>query len=85
MKRGARVVTVEGTQEIDGREIEYTADVRVMYQPGRFSGPPEDCYPDESETDIENLVTLPPGFEDKIDSEKIEDQAWEEFMTGGDS
>ncbi len=76
---------VEGTQEIDGREIDYEAYVRVNYQPAKLYGPPEDCYPDESETEIESSFTFPPGFEAKLDSEKIEEQAWEEFLTGGDS
>lgn len=85
MRRGVRTVEVEGTQEIDGRDIDYTATVRVMYQPAQLYGPPEKCYPDESETDIESSFTFPPGYESKLDTEEIEDKAWEEFLTGGDS
>ena len=87
MKRGVRTVEVEGTQTLgdDEHEIAYTATVRVNYQPAKLYGPPENCYPDESEVDIESLVTVPPGFENILDTDLIEDQAWEEFLTGGDS
>ena len=87
MRRGVRTIEVEGTQTLgdDEHEIAYTATVRVNYQPAQLYGPPENCYPDESEVEIESLVTVPPGFENILDTGLIEDQAWEEFMTGGDS
>ncbi len=62
MKRGNRTLTVEGTQEIMGHEIGYEATVRVNYQPAQLYGPPENCYPDESEADIEALATWPEGL-----------------------
>lgn len=39
----------------DGTEAR--ADVRGIYyhEPGRYSGPPEDCYPDESYTEITDV------------------------------
>lgn len=72
-------LTIEGTREVDGLEVQWTADVEVSYSPGRFYGPPEDCYPDESECDIIAVSTHPGGFEQKIPDEVIEDAAWAEF------
>jgi hypothetical protein len=46
--------------------IKFTALVRFYgyNDPGRISGPPENCYPPESENTYEVLeVTLPPGQE----------------------
>lgn len=70
---------VEDTQiPADSEESDYeyqtfTLEVsgRSYYQPGRFSGPPEDCYPDEGETEILSVIG-PDGkdWQDKLsDSE----------------
>lgn len=74
------VVFVEGTHELNnGREIEWEAQVRMVYRPAKLSGPPEDCYPDESEAEIEALVTRPEGHENEIDEDKIIEKAWDKF------
>ena len=74
------VVFVEGVQEIGEREIEYTAQVRCDYRPAKLYGPPENCYPDESEAEIDALTTWPPGYENKIDEDAVLDRAWEVFQ-----
>lgn len=71
---------VEGTWEPeDGPSVLWTAEVECFYRPGRFSGPPENCYPDESECEILSVLTDPPGFENQIPEELIEDAAWLAF------
>lgn len=62
--------------EDDGFEYEYVTlklDVegRSYYQPGRLYGPPEDCYPDEGETEI-TAVIGPDGkdWEDQLTTEE---------------
>ena len=74
-----KTVQVEGTQEINGREIEYSATVELFYDPGKLYGKPEDCYPSEAEANIITLATIPPQFEEKLDAEKIEELAWEKW------
>lgn len=48
-----RNVTIGGTQTVtcNGEllEVLYTASAELYFRPGRLSGPPEDCYPDESD------------------------------------
>lgn len=49
-----------------------TIEGRSYYQPGRLYGPPEDCYPDEGETEIMSVIG-PDGknWEDQLsDGEK---------------
>lgn len=84
MKRGKCTLEVSGWAEIEERVvIQWTAQVRLNYQPAQLYGPPENCYPDESEADIEALTTMPEGFEDKVDEEKVIDKAWDEFYNRG--
>lgn len=72
------------------------AHSRCYYLPGRLSGPPEDCYPAESEqeTTFEILDCAPDGNELKLTPELLasllsllpvewmEGQCWEAFMRG---
>ena len=76
-----RPVTVlcDGSQEINGRDIEWDAQVRISYAPAKLYGPPENCHPDESEADIEALTTWPEGFEDRIHEDDVIERAWEQF------
>jgi hypothetical protein len=50
-------VESEQTVTVDGEEytVSYTARGSAIYAPGRFTGPPEDCYPDESECDVKEV------------------------------
>lgn len=63
----------------DGLTIQWTAEVDCFYRPGRFSGPPENCYPDESEAQIISLQTQPAGLEDQIPEDDVLEAAWEAF------
>jgi hypothetical protein len=93
-------VSIEGSSLIelnDCREYEVSwfAEADMIYSPGHLGGPPEDCYPDESECDITKLelgeVLDDQGFvlhEDDqrlaellegIDRELVEDALWEAF------
>lgn len=79
----------------DGQEweIEVRIHYDATYQPARISGPPEDCYPAESEmilTAMDILSELPQGITDKdviaaadSDEERIEDEAWQDFHSRG--
>lgn len=72
------------------------AHSKCYYHPGRTSGPPEDCYPDESEqeTTFEILDCALDGNELKLTPELLaslqsllpiewmEGQCWEAFMRG---
>lgn len=76
-----KTVNVEGCQDIDGRDIEWQATVRLSYLPAKLYGPPEHCYPEESEAEIVALTTRPEKFEERIDEQMIEELAWEKFHT----
>ena len=72
------------------------AHAKCYYSPGRFSGPPEDCYPDESdmETSFEILDCVIDGMPVQLDPallyelepllpvEWMESQLWDQFMSG---
>jgi len=87
--------------EVDVDMITYTVSVeahaKCYYHPGRLSGPPEDCYPPESDQDttVEVLdafdsegkeVPLTPEFlwnlEVALPFDWIETQLWKQFMEG---
>lgn len=78
------------TSETD-HEIPVRIDYDAIYQPARISGPPENCYPDESEMTInaiEPLGDLPEGITQKILEEVaadmgIEDECWEHYHSRG--
>jgi len=64
---GELIAAVPGRNETaailadDGFEYEYVilplkVEGRSYFQPGRFYGPPENCYPDESETEITSVI-----------------------------
>lgn len=58
-KTGQYIAYVLG--EVDEERYEYTTislhvEGRSYFQPGKLYGPPENCYPDEGETEIESAV-----------------------------
>lgn len=77
---------------------EYEIDVEIEYSafrdPGKTSGPPEDCYPPDNEMEILSVKPvnlLPPGitldqFNEIVESniDAIEEKAWEHFDSTGD-
>lgn len=91
-------VTLEGAEGDERYLVEYSVSAMCSHRPGRLSGPPEDCYPDESECEIEwiavqavtdsrdNPVSLDAEFETAIiaalSQEEIEEKCWEAFMEG---
>lgn len=42
--------------EFEFKIIELQVTGHASFYPGKYSGPPEDCYPDESESEIESVV-----------------------------
>jgi hypothetical protein len=103
MKSNKGTVTLELEQEVELEDDSYlvlfdvTAD--CAYQPAQLSGPPESCYPEESELDITDLritlITNSNGEEvnrkalveqcrEALDREMIEDALWDEFMSRED-
>lgn len=72
--------SVEGSQEIEGEDVQWEFNVRLIYAPGKLSGPPEDCYPDESEVEILTGSTYPGGYEEKIDEDKVIQAAWDKWQ-----
>ena len=73
------IFSIEGAQEIDGQDIEWTADLEGSYRPAQLFGPPERCSEAEGEMDVLALATFPPGYEDKIDEDAVLEAAWEKF------
>lgn len=73
MKQVSNILTVSGT----------TVDVtyEAFYQKAKVSGPPEDCYPAESEL---NLLSVNLLEGDELPSrDRLIEACWEDFMTGG--
>ena len=83
------------TIEFDGNEIDLTIEYDAFYQPARVSGPPEDCYPEESACDITDVTfDLDPDCtvtEEQVVAyldtprinEKLYDACWEDYMARG--
>jgi hypothetical protein len=83
------------TVEVDGNEIDLTIEYDAVYQPAKVSGPPEDCYPDESSLDITDVTfDLSPDatvteeqviafITQPIMEQKLEEACWEDYMTRG--
>lgn len=52
-ERGATV-----TLDDEEYDVWYEISGTCTYQPGKTWGPPEDCYPDESESEVESVKIL---------------------------
>lgn len=76
-----------GEDEVD---VEFEINADMTYLPARLSGPPEDCYPDESECVITSIVPLEKidgcndadlldALETQVSEEKIIEDLWEDF------
>jgi hypothetical protein len=70
-------------------EIECTVDYDAVYQPAQISGPPERCYPEESEMTINSVLPddpeISPELKEAIKSaeDRIIDEAWEDYHSRG--
>ena len=92
-------VIYEGEQAVDLEHDSYTVCYTVVadcyYQPAKLGGPPENCYPEESEYDeisfkIDliisssgehvNLKELEVKCLANLDAEQIEEKVWQSFM-----
>ena len=85
------------TVELNGQEVEvdFTATATLEYQAAQTSGPPESCYPEESDFDLESIqitgARLVGGqkmplavhtmklLREAIDEDLLAEQMWEEF------
>ena len=67
----------DATITVDDTDYEVLVKYKGYSDPGRFSGPPENCYPPEGEMEID-VIGLPPGItpSDK-EQERLEDLAYE--------
>jgi len=69
---GTTSFTYEIYRGDDDNEVSLQIEGRAYYAPGRYYGPPENCYPDESEVEITSCIG-PDGkdWEDQLtESEK---------------
>lgn len=98
--RRPTTVTKDFEVEVELGDSIYTCNVKATsectYAPGRISGPPEDCYPDESEqeTTFEILDCALDGDEIQLDEALIyeltprlpvawmETKLWGQYMRG---
>lgn len=71
-------------------EIPVTVDYDAEYDPGRVTGPWEDCYPPSGDMTINSIepvgewpvgITLDMASDNQL--EKIEDEAWEHYHSKG--
>ena len=68
--------------DADGNEYDVVVTYKGYSDPGRVSGPPEDCYPPEGEMEILKVRGVPAGVEiPESEMERIEDKAWEHLMS----
>ena len=82
-----------GDQEED---IDFDISADITYQPARISGPPEDCYPDESSCENIQIKVLSQidglkdadildALETQIGEDKIVEDLWEDWQMSRDS
>mgnify|MGYP000582560309 CR=1 FL=1 len=71
-------------------EVPVEVDYDATYDPGRSYGPPENCYPPESEMTINSIVPVtewPTGITLDMASakqlEQMEQEVWEHYDTKG--
>lgn len=73
------LITAEGVSVIDGVEVEWVAETRLVYVPARISGSMENSRPSESEEEILSIFTHPAGYESRIPESRISEAAWKIF------
>ena len=74
------------------QDVDFSIEADMTYEPARISGPPEDCYPDESECDITEIKVMSEvdglkdadildALEKQIGEERIIEDLWEDYMS----
>jgi len=90
---------ISGEQEVvvDDRTylVAYECSGYAVYRPARVNGPPENCWPDESECEIVDAAVTSISDDDgnpvddnaiwliciqALNTDKIRDQLWDQFM-----
>ncbi len=89
------LLSIPGSEwESEEVDVDFRIEADITYQPARISGPPEDCYPDESTCDIEDIKVMSQidGLTDddiidallkQIGEDKITEDFWEDYMSRG--
>ena len=83
--------STEPDEEFVEVDVDFQIDADITYEPAFVSGPPEDCYPDSSECDINSIKVLSTvdGLKDadildalmtQIGEDTIRDALWEDYM-----
>ncbi len=68
-------------EDAEGEEFEVVVEFYAAYQAAMTWGLPEDCYPEDSELDLESITRDGKDFEPTEDQrEKIEDRCWEKYF-----
>lgn len=53
--------TVVLEKEVEDELVELVFEGMCYHTPGRFSGPPEDCYPEDDDAELNFIRSKPPG------------------------
>lgn len=89
-------ITIQGEQDVTVSEenftVRYEITAQMGYDPGRYSGPPENCYPEESECDITEATfhvfdedgnevdePLASAAIARVNEDDIEQKLWDKF------
>ena len=78
------------------QDVDFEIEADITYQPARISGPPEDCYPDESECDITEIKVMSQidGLKDadildalatQVGDDTIINDLWDDYMLSRNS
>ena len=82
----------DAAEEID---VEFEIQADITYQPARISGPPEDCYPDESECEITSIRVMDTveghtdaeilkALEVQVGEDRIVEDLWDDYSASRD-
>ena len=78
------------------QDVDFEIEADITYEPARISGPPEDCYPDESECDITVIKVMSKidGLKDadildalatQVGDDTIINDLWDDYMLDRES
>ena len=72
--------TVDGPED---EEIPVSVEYDAIWQPAKLSGPPDQCWPDESSMELTRIVDSD-GWEVRLTDnqyDRLVDEAWDDFHT----